>query len=103
MNITTSTENGVTTIVFSGRFTFAFHSAFRNLLSSHVETISAGGRIVFDLSAVEFVDSAALGMLLLAREGAQRRSASITLRGAQGQVRRMLDVSRFDSLFAADA
>lgn len=102
MNITTNQVDGETVIGLGGRFTFAAHPAFRDLLSAHVETMNGGGRVTFDLSAIEFVDSAALGMLLLAREVATRRAATIRIRGAKGQVRRMLEVSRFDTLFTVE-
>jgi anti-anti-sigma factor len=102
MNITTRQAGGETVVALSGRFTFSIRNAFRDVLTNQVETMNTGGCVVFDLAAVEFVDSAALGMLLLARKAAQTRSGSIAIRGASGQVRRMLDVSRFDSLFTIE-
>jgi anti-anti-sigma factor len=103
MNISTRQAGGQTVVALSGRFTFALRNAFRDVLTNHVEAMSPGGCVVFDLAAVEFVDSAALGMLLLARKAAQQRSGSITIRGANGQARRMLDVSKFDSLFTIES
>lgn len=103
MNISTSQSGGETVVTLAGRFTFSAHATFRDVLVGHVEAMSSGGRVTFDLAGVEFVDSAALGMLLLAREAARRRSGAITIRGASGQVRRMLDVSRFDTLFTIEA
>ena len=38
-------------------------------------------------------------MLLLARDEGEKTNTTVTLRGAQGQVRRMLEVARFDTLF----
>jgi anti-anti-sigma factor len=99
MNIHTSQSGGDTVVTLAGRFTFSAHTAFRDVLVNHVEAMDSGGRVTFDLAGVEFVDSAALGMLLLAREAARRRSGGITIRGASGQVRRMLDISRFETLF----
>lgn len=102
LDISVQLVAGQTTVAMAGRFTFGAHAAFRTVLDEVVERIDAGGRLVFDLSAVAFVDSSALGMLLLAREGARRRSGGIVLRGAVGQVQRMLAVSRFDTLFSIE-
>jgi HptB-dependent secretion and biofilm anti anti-sigma factor len=103
MNFNTSQNGGATVIALDGRFTFSVHTAFRELLVKHIESMSSGGSVTFDLSRTEFVDSAALGMLLLAREAANRRSGRIIIRGAVGQVRRMLDVSQFNTLFTIEA
>jgi anti-anti-sigma factor len=54
---------------------------------------------VIELNALEYIDSAGLGMLLLAREAAQRHGRGITLAGARDQVARVLAVSKFDQLF----
>ena len=103
MNININETNGMTVIALSGRFTFGEHSAFREAMMNHIDSIATGGKVILNLSGVEFVDSAALGMLLLARETAQRRHGSVILRGATGQVQRMLEVSRFGMLFAIEA
>jgi anti-anti-sigma factor len=99
MNITTKKDNDGITVALSGRFTFSDHTPFRDVLINQVELVGRNEKVTFDLSAVDFVDSAALGMLLLAREAAQRQMGSIVLRGATGQVQRMLEVSRFGLLF----
>ena len=84
-------------VQLKGRFTFSDHENFRNV----VQLMENGGtkRFIFDLSGLEFVDSAGLGMFLIAREAAERHKLQLVLRGAQGQVKRMLDLGRFDSLF----
>ena len=102
MNISIDKSGYSTTVGLSGRFTFGDHTAFRDVLTNQVETITNGEQLTFDLSGVEFVDSAALGMLLLARETANRNAGGIVLRGATGQVQRMLDVSRFNLLFTIE-
>lgn len=84
-------------IMLRGRFTFADHEGFRGVV--HLMDEPGAKRIVFDLSGLEFVDSAGLGMFLIAREAAERKKLQLVLRGAQGQVKRMLDLGRFDALF----
>jgi len=84
----------------AGRFTFADHVPFREVLeeiaSPNIEQVR------FQMEQLEFIDSAAMGMLLLALEEADKHHKSITLKGANGQVRKMLSVARFDTLFAME-
>ncbi|WP_073954811.1 STAS domain-containing protein [Thalassospira sp. TSL5-1] len=84
-------------IEMSERFTFSDHTVFRKLIDE-LSGLNSLTRI-FDLSGIEFIDSAGLGMLLLARDEAEKNQATIILRGAKGQVKRMLEVARFDTLF----
>lgn len=100
MQYSLADNDGATEIKFSGRFTFTDHALFRDLLN---ELIGKKNRKnVFVLKDVEFIDSAGLGMLLLAREEAQQQNLNISLRGAQGQVKRMFDVARFDTMFTIE-
>lgn len=87
-------------IVLAGRLTFADHAGFRDLIALLNE--ASVKRFVFDLNKVEFVDSAALGMLLLARDTAAGRSIQVVLRGAKDQVKRIMEVARFDTLFTLE-
>jgi len=84
-------------LILSGRFTFTDYPAFRRLVSDILERPVSG--YVIDLEKVEFIDSAGLGMLLLARDEADRKGRSVELRGPQGQVKRVLNVARFGTLF----
>jgi anti-anti-sigma regulatory factor len=61
-------EDG-TVMLLRGAFTFKDHHSFRALLDQ-LKT-SPSGRRVLDLSHLEFLDSAALGMLLIADDEAK--------------------------------
>jgi anti-anti-sigma factor len=54
--------------------------------------------MVIDLSKLEFIDSAGLGMLLIARDEAKKAGRNLTLRGPQGQVKRTFSATKFDTL-----
>ncbi|PPQ26231.1 STAS domain-containing protein [Rhodopila globiformis] len=85
----------------TGEFTFADHPIFQGVL-----TQIGDGRdrsIVFDVSGLSFIDSAGLGMLILAREEARKLGSTIRLRGPRGQVKRILAVTKFDALFPVEA
>jgi anti-anti-sigma factor len=80
-----------------GDLVFTDHVAFRQMVDKLLET--QGSPLVIDLSELEFIDSAGLGMLLIVREEAQRTGRNLALRRPQGQVKRMFAVTQFDTLF----
>ncbi len=89
-----------TEIDLKGRLTFADYSTFREITQLFGE--SPNQSCMFDLSELEFIDSAGLGMLLIARDKLKSVDGDIILKGAQGQVRQMLDLGRFDTLFTLE-
>ncbi len=87
------------TIGVKGRFDFRVYDAFRN---SYAESGEAVSRYVVDLHRAEYMDSSALGMLLLLREHAGGDSSDIHLRKPSNDVRNVLDIANFDKLFTID-
>lgn len=100
MQITQQSENGYFNIIMKGDFTFDANVPFRDVLDKLAKPDA--GVIVIDLSGVEFMDSAALGMLLLAHERAGRNARTITLKGARGHVKKILQMARFDQFFVME-
>lgn len=97
MQIKKSINGDTTTFTFSGKFTFADHQSFRAVIDS-VKNREA--RVVtIDFTNVDFLDSAALGMLLVAREEAQKASVEFILQNAVGHVKKMFELSDFGSMF----
>ncbi len=84
----------------SGRLVFSENRAFRSVVEDLGD--HHGKALVFNLSELEFIDSAGLGMLLIAKEEAERLSMPLTLRGAQGQVREMFEISCFNSILTIE-
>ncbi len=92
-----TTEN-LLEAALTGRLTFETQKVFRDM----VEDLRASGaaRWVIDLEKLEFIDSAGLGLLLRAKAVSEKEGHQIFLRvPPEGQVRKMLDVSRFDQMF----
>ncbi len=86
------------TLVLGGRFDFALHRDFRAacdrlLGDEHIHTLAV------DLHGVDYLDSSALGMLLLLREKALARKLEMRLLHPRGAVRQVLEVANFDRLF----
>lgn len=87
-------------IRMSGRMTHADYKGFRDILAR----INQDGpsRIVFDLAKVEFVDSSALGMLLIVRDAAVQHRREVVLRGATGQVLKLIDIGKLRKYFTVE-
>jgi anti-anti-sigma factor len=93
-------EGPTTEIDLKGRLTFADYSIFREITA--IFNDAEVDVCFFDLSGLEFIDSAGLGMLLIARDKLQSRNGQLVLRGAMGQVKKMIDLGRLDALFSME-
>ena len=93
-------ENGdVREIVMQGAFGFEDNSAVEIL----VESLSgASGKVTLDLAGLEKIDSAGLGMIVLLKDEVEDAGGQFSVRGASGQVKKMLDISRFEQLMTVE-
>ena len=96
INMTVSEDGGKVTIAVAGKFDFQLYDEFR---ASYADSAGAGIDYVVDLSATDYLDSSALGMLLLLREHAGGESSNIEIIQASPEVRKILDVANFGKLF----
>lgn len=76
-----------------GRFDFHLHREFRNAYRDYADIKS----IVIDLTHTVYVDSSALGMLLLVRES--HSNTRIILSNINPKIRTVLTIAHFDRLF----
>jgi anti-anti-sigma factor len=93
------TEHDTAVIRLTGRFDFSGHREFRHCYEAALQEPSVR-RIDVDLNAVEYLDSSALGMLLLLKEQAEARSLPVALLNCGGTVREILDVANFGIMFS---
>ncbi len=80
---------------FDHAVTGNFRQAYGQVLTDMTEPL-----IEIDFNAVEYIDSAALGSLLLLRERAEKAARSITLANCKPAVMRVLKVANFHRMFA---
>ena len=94
---TRQSDDGETrTIAIEGRFDFSTHQAFRD---AYEHGDPAVRNYIVDLSDTTYLDSSALGMLLLLRDYAGGDSARIVIENCNNDVRRILSISNFEQLF----
>jgi anti-anti-sigma factor len=97
MDLVIHKEGSAWRALFKGQFTFSDNARFRELLDGVVS--ESPKQVVLDVAQVSYVDSAALGMLLLLREAAETNNTNVIIAGANGQVLKILELSRFHDLF----
>lgn len=101
MEYLTTGSGDIFELALKGKFTFSDNKVYSGFLQE-IEN-SQYKKVVVDLKSVEFIDSAALGLLLLTRDKCDRAGISLVLRNPQGQVKQMFDISRFGDLFTIQA
>ncbi|PHS68106.1 MAG: anti-anti-sigma factor [Methylophaga sp.] len=95
MSITTKTEGNIHTIKIQGRLDFNVQSEFR----SAYESVVGSSKFILDMTSVEYMDSSALGMLLLLRDHAGGGRATIELHHCRSEVKSILEIANFQKLF----
>ena len=56
-------------------------------------------RLLIDLSLVEYIDSSGLGMLIRIQKIAVRNGGNVVLKGVQGLVRELFEMTRLTAIF----
>lgn len=97
MSVSVSDNNKSATIRVSGRFDFSLHNEFRK---SYKDLDIKGGEYIIDLSETEYLDSSALGMLLLLKEHAETETSKVRIINANDEIREILNIASFDKLFS---
>lgn len=99
--ITETQENNHWKCLLKGNFTFADSSRFQVLLDD-IKAVQPN-EVTIDLSDTVYIDSAALGMLLVLKEATDEMKTKVIIAGARDQVLKVLKLSRFEELFTLAA
>ncbi len=91
-----SQDGNELTISVEGRFDFSAHQEFRE---SYERSDIDPSSYVVDLNRTTYLDSSALGMLLLLRDHAGGDSAEIKIVNCNRDVKKILTISNFEQLF----
>jgi len=87
---------GTVVLAPSGRIDHATAEAFKTSLGPHVARCAAGqDRLVLDFSAVEYISSAGLRVLMLAAKQAKAQGGVLAVAALQPIVREIFEISRF--------
>ena len=83
-------------IAIDGRFDFSSHQEFREAYQDHE---SQPESYVIDMQDATYLDSSALGMLLLLRDYAGGDQSNIQIVNCNQDVKKILTISNFEQLF----
>jgi anti-anti-sigma factor len=101
MEIRISIADKVARMSLGGRFDFSAHRNFRDA-SEQLLTQDEVDMLDLDLAAVSYLDSSALGMLLMLRDKARAARREVRLSHCSQPVRQVLEIANFGKLFRID-
>lgn len=82
--------------VMSGELTFNDHDLFRRMLDEALEGDMK--EVVLQVSGLDFIDSAGMGMLLVGQDKSSTEGWSFHLKQPQGQVKKMLELAKLSQV-----
>lgn len=98
MQANVSKDSVSAVIKLAGRFDFNTHREFRAAYEPLIADSSLRS-VTVDFAGVEYLDSSALGMLLMLRDKMGGVSKEVRLSGVRGNVKQVLDIANFGKLF----
>lgn len=85
-------------VVLPNRFDYGYHKEFQQKCTDYIgdELIK---NIIFDFSRVEYLDSAALGMMMMWQRRAAASHKKMYIKGAKGATAQILAMANMQRLF----
>ncbi len=101
MSINANVTGNTATINITGRFDFNVQREFKEAYDPQL-TNAAVGAIEVNLAGVDYLDSSALGMLLMLRERSNAAGKSLKLCKPTAGVEQILKIANFAKLFTIE-
>ena len=100
MELTPQRYEDTVVLALQGRINHASSDVFSNALRPHMEQCAAGkDHLVLDLSRLEYISSAGLRVLMLARKQAQAQGGTLVVAALGPMLREIFEISRFSAVF----
>lgn len=100
MELSVERHLDVVVVRLAGRIDHLNADAFRTALLPYLEACKAGGdRLLFDLSALDYISSSGLQVLMLAAKQVKPVGGEIAVAGLQPVIREIFEISRFERVF----
>ena len=94
-----SEDNKQVTIAIEDRFDFSVHQHFRD---AYVDYNNPGTAINIDLSKTSYMDSSALGMILLLKDHVEKFSCTFKISKPNETVNQILEIAQFHRLMTIE-
>ena len=86
-------------IIVESRFDFSLHQHFRD---AYIKISNKGTLFTVDLSATDYMDSSALGMILLLKDHAEHISGKVVIRNPSESINKILEIAQFHRLMTIE-
>ncbi len=97
MEYTTYANNNEYEVLLSGKLLFDDMPLFRKIIADFLSSKKASW--IVDLTKLDFIDSAGLGLLLCIKEAADKGKNKISLRlGTDDKINEIMEISKFNQL-----
>ncbi|WP_127470812.1 STAS domain-containing protein [Thiomicrorhabdus aquaedulcis] len=97
MSLNIKEKNNVVTIAIEGSFDVSGYQAFKEVIETHNDPQT---HFIVECKHASYLDSSALGMLLLLREKTAGDQKRLKLVNVHGDVASILKIAQFDRLFS---
>ena len=98
MSFETRSDKDISVIFLNGRFVFDSHKDFRKATEQVLER--SGTRVIqLDMGQVDYLDSSALGMLLMLKKKVETSGRTIQIKNLKGMARQVLEIANFHKIF----
>jgi anti-anti-sigma factor len=98
MELESHHEGTTGTVVLHGLFNFASHADIKPIVYPLLEQADLK-EICMDMTDVSYLDSSALGLLLVFKEMGGQKGKTISIRNPSPQVLKILKIVKFETLF----
>ena len=95
MHITEEKNDAQTILHLDGRFDFSARKTFKDAVDQAAE---AGGPVILDLEKVIFVDSSALGLLVICHQNLKTKKIPLYMANPQTYVKQVLDLANIGKM-----
>lgn len=92
-------NNKYVDIAIEGRFDFSFHQQFRD---SYSDCSEKGTTFTLKLDQTSYMDSSALGMILLLKDHADKLGGKVVINKPNETVKKILQIAQFHRLFTIE-
>lgn len=82
-------------IIVEGRFDFSLHKQFRDAYADNSENAKT---FTINLSQTTYMDSSALGMILLLKDYAEKSNSKIVIYKPNESIQKILEIAQFNRL-----
>ena len=99
MTVTFQTNNCAGVVIVTGPLTSAGVDTFREQFVNWWQSLPTLRNVVVDLSGVDFIDSAGLGLLIALLKRISERGGDLKIAGLQKKVRMVFEITRAFKVF----